>query len=230
MDGNARSVVAAQAPKPRIVQYNKRRYSIRLESVFWQFLEILSEQRRVRLGRFIAGLANSYSGNNLSSYLRVVCMLEAERAVARAKLRPTDNSLLGIIEACPTPGIVISRTRTIIAYNDAFSEWMGPNHANLAGLELTSALQVRAPRSLSDIWSDMIAGIQPAVQAHVLHVTPGRVNAAQATIVPLRSEGGDGFHAVMWLATKAKGAPAARHVLARQDSRIVTESRGLDGP
>ena len=84
MQGDEQQVVAAQAPKPRIVQYDRRRYSIRLESVFWKFLEFLAERRGMRLGRYIAGLAGSYRGNNLSSYLRVVCMLEAERKVAES--------------------------------------------------------------------------------------------------------------------------------------------------
>lgn len=204
MASEQRYEVAAQVPKPRIVQHNKRRFSIRLESAFWQFLEYLSEQRGLRLGRFIAELAGGYQGKNLSSYLRVVCMLEAERAVARAELDPTRDSLLGLLQACPSPGMLISQSRTILAYNAAFSEWIGPEHVRLAGLDLTSALQIRTVRSLASVWSDMVVGAQSNVQAHVLHVTPGRVNAAQAIIVPLRSQAGSEFYAVMWLAAKTK--------------------------
>ena len=43
-----------QTPKPRIVQYRGRRYSIRLEPVFWQSLEALAEGQGKRLGRLVA--------------------------------------------------------------------------------------------------------------------------------------------------------------------------------
>lgn len=194
--------VAGQVAKPRVVQHQHRRYSIRLESVFWKFLEYLAERQGVRLGRYIGGLAASYGGRNLSSYLRVVCMLEAERAVAEAGLDPTRDSLLTLVRDCPSPGVVISRSRTIIGYNSAFAGWLGPGPRVLAGSELTDALQIRTTRSLNEVWTDMITGAQGTIKAHVLRVRPGQVSAAQATLVPLRSDSGDGFHAVMWLEAK----------------------------
>lgn len=199
MDVEQRYEVAAQIPRPRIVQHKKRRYSIRLEGAFWQFLDFLSERRGIRLGRFVAELADGYQGHNLSSYLRVVCMIEAERGLARARLDARGDSLLELVLTCPSPGVVLSQTRTIIAYNDPFSQWLGPGHDRLAGLDLTSAMQVRTTPSLAEAWSEMLAGRRAAIPANVLGVAPGRVGAAQATIVPLRNEGGDEFHAVMWL-------------------------------
>ena len=52
--GQDRTAIAAQMPKPRVVQHRGRRYSIRLESVFWKFLEYLAGRQGVRLGRYIA--------------------------------------------------------------------------------------------------------------------------------------------------------------------------------
>jgi len=200
--------VAGQAPKPRVVQHNHRRYSIRLESVFWKFLEYLAERQGVRLGRYIGGLAASYRGNNLSSYLRVVCMLEAERAVAEAGLDPTRDSLLSLVRDCPSPGVIVSRSRTILGYNTAFAQWLGPGPRVLAGSELTDVLQIRTSRSLNEVWTDMITGAQGTIKAHVLRVRPGQVSVAQASLVPLRSDTGDGFHAVMWLEAKRPRSPA----------------------
>jgi predicted DNA-binding ribbon-helix-helix protein len=203
MQSDEQQVVAAQAPKPRIVQYDRRRYSIRLESVFWKFLEFLAERRGMRMGRYIAGLAGSYKGNNLSSYLRVVCMLEAERKVAESSLDPARDSLFDLVRDCPSPGLVVSRGRTILAYNNAFGQWLGAGGPRLlAGTELTEVLQLRTARALNEIWADMVDGRQDTVIAHVLHVSPGRISAAQATIVPLRSGADEAFHAVMWLEVK----------------------------
>ena len=210
------NAIAAQAPKPRVVQYRGRRYSIRLETVFWKFLEVLASRQNLRLGRYIAGLAGSYGGNNLSSYLRVVCMLEAERSVAEAVLDPSRDSLLALVRDCPSPGVIVSRSRTILGYNTAFADWLGPGPRVLAGSELTDVLQVRTSRFLNELWTDMISGAQGTVKAQVLRVSPGRVSAARATIVPLRSDVGEGFYAVLWLEV-AEPAVAAKP--ARSEAR-----------
>ncbi len=217
--GQDRNAIAAQVPKPRVVQHRGRRYSIRLETAFWKFLEYLAGRQDVRLGRYIAGLAASYAGNNLSSYLRVVCMLEAERSVAEAILDPTRDSLLTLVRDCPSPGVIVSRSRTILGYNTAFARWLGPGPRVLAGSELTNVLQVRTSRHLNEVWTDMITGAQGTVKAHVLRVSPGRMSAAQATIVPLRSDVGEGFYAVMWLEVK-RPTGAAKPERSATDRRI----------
>jgi hypothetical protein len=137
-------------------------------------------------------------------------MLEAERALAQASLGATPSSLLEIIRDCPGPGVLISRNRTIITCNDAFLEWLGGENRLLTGADITSVIQVRTARSLIDVWSDMLAGRQSTIKAHVLHVAPGRAKAAQATIIPLRSGDAQTFHAVMWLESKSARAAARK--------------------
>ncbi len=199
-----------QAPRPRILQFNKRRYSIRLEPVFWRVLEDLAERRDLRLGEFIARLEDGYGGRNFSSFLRVFCMLEIEKLLARAELAVGRNSLLDLVASCPTPGLLLSRYRTIITHNQAFSEWLGPTAGSIAGADLTSLVQVRTRRSLNDVWLDMIVGQESRIDARVLYVAPGRVNAAQATLVALNSEVDNEFYAVMWLTAAApQSRPAA---------------------
>ena len=51
-----------QTPRPRIVQYRNKRYSVRLEPIYWQTLEVLADRQRMRLGRFVAALAENYEG------------------------------------------------------------------------------------------------------------------------------------------------------------------------
>ena len=200
--------IAAQAPKARIVQHNKRRFSIRLEAIYWRSLEQLARRNSLRLGQFIAALADGYRGHNLSSYLRVVSMLEAERALAQATLAANGDSLLTVVQSCPCPGVLLSRARTIIACNDAFGEWLGVGNPSIAGAELTSLLQIRTGRSLNEVWSELMVGRVPLAQANVLLVTPGRANAAQAKLVPLCAGNGGQVYAVMWLTAKGDKPPA----------------------
>ena len=196
--------VGVQIPKPRIVQYRNRRYSIRLEPVFWQALEGLAERQELRLGRFIAELAERYDGNNFASHLRVLGMVEAERALAQASLHASHDSILDLVLACASPGLVLSRFRTILSHNKSFLDWLGSPERSLAGADLTSVIQVRTRRPLNDVWLDMIAGNLASVDANVLYVEPGRVIAAAAKLLALHPREGEKFYAVMWLSATRK--------------------------
>ncbi len=201
-----------QAPKPRIVQYRNKRYSVRLEPIYWQTLEILADRNRLRLGRFVAELAERYEGPNFSSYLRVFCMLEGEQALARETLGPTHHGLLDVVTNCPNPGLILSRYRTVIAYNNTFGEWLGPTDVAVIGAELTNLVQVRTRRSLTEVWQDLVGGREAKAEAKLLYVAPGRVNAAQATILALRSQTYQEFYAVMWLSLQAKRPALAGNI------------------
>jgi predicted DNA-binding ribbon-helix-helix protein len=209
MQVSAPSAFLNQTPKPRIVQYRNKRYSVRLEPIYWQTLEVLADRRRMRLGRFVAELAEGYDGPNFSSFLRVFCMLEGEQALAREILGPTHHGLLDVVTNCPNPGLILSRYRTVIAYNKAFGEWLGPGDIAVIGAELTTLVQVRTRHSLSEVWQDLVSGREPKADARLLYVAPGRVNAAQATILALRSQAYQEFYAVMWLSPQSRrGAPS----------------------
>ncbi len=195
-----------QEPKPRIVQFNNRRYSIRLEPVFWRALEDLATRSRQRLGRFVAELEETYQGKNFSSFLRVFCMLDAERGLAERQLGDGRASLVELIEACPAPGVILSHDRTIIASNSAFTRWLGMPDAPVVGSDLTAVVQVRTRRSLNEVWQEMVNGGASHIDARILHVAPGRVSTAQGRILALPSDDPLRFYSVMWLTI----APQAR--------------------
>src|SRR3546814_9506537 len=89
-------------------------------------------------------------------------MLEGEQALAREILGPTHHGLLDVVTNCPNPGLILSRYRTVIAYNKAFGEWLGPANVAVIGAELTTLVQVRTRRSLNDVWQDLVSGREPS--------------------------------------------------------------------
>ncbi len=213
-----------QSPKPRIVQYRNRRYSVRLEPIYWRALENLAKQQNQRLGRFVAELAEGHNGGNFSSYLRVYCMLEAERALASEYLGPTHGSLMDVVAACPSPGVILSRYRTIIGLNRAFEDWLGPTEVPVTGASLTTLIQVRTKGSLNDVWEGLTSGAETQAEARVLYVAPGRVNAAQAKFLALRSADGEQFYAVMWLlgaAARAAPKPQTETRMPKAENSII---------
>lgn len=201
------AAIGDQTPKPRIVQHRGRRFSIRLEPVFWQALDALAKRQGMRLGRFVAEHATTYRGANFASHLRVVCMLDAGQSLARASLRPSHGSLMDLVTECTSPGLLLSRQRTIIAYNESLAQWLGPGHKPLDGAELTSVMQVRTRRPLNEIWDGLLSGALARADINVLHVEPGRVVAASARLLALREPETAIFYAVLWLASGIRTAP-----------------------
>ena len=98
-------------PTPRIVQFHKRRYALRLESVFWQQLEKLAKRRNKRLGQLVAELADTCQGINLTSFIRGFCMVEAEKENAHYRLAAGSFDLLDVLRASPAPVLQSSATR-----------------------------------------------------------------------------------------------------------------------
>ncbi len=206
-----------QEPKPRVVQYDNRRFSIRLEPIFWQQLERQAARKNLRLGKYVGELAGAFTGKNFSSYLRVLCMLDSEHDLARASLTSGRTSILDLVLTAFTPGLLISRYRTIIAYNAAFLAWLGRDRRPAAGSELTSVVQLRTRRPLNDIWLDLIAGTIVSAEVNILHVVPGRVLAAPARFVAAPARGEGEFYAVLWISTNPR---PTGELAARQPPRI----------
>ncbi len=184
-----------------MVQFNNRRFSIRLEPIFWQELELQAERSNQRLGRYVGELAAGFQGSNFSSYLRVLCMLGSERSRAQANLRAGRTSILDLVLTAFEPGLLLSRYRTIISYNGGFRDWLGRDRLPAAGSDLTSAIQVRTARPLNDIWLDLIAGTIISADVNILHVQPGRVLAAPARFVSVPAQDEAEFYAVLWIST-----------------------------
>jgi predicted DNA-binding ribbon-helix-helix protein len=194
-----------QAPQPRIVQFRKRRYSVRLEPIFWQTLETLAKRRGMRVGKFVGLLAEDFGGKNFASHLRVLCMLEGERALAQANLAASRNSLLSLLLSAYGPGLLLSGHRTVVAYNAGFQDWLGREFRPSPGDDLTEVLQVRTRRPLNELWLDLVAGKALSVEINVLHVRPGRVLAAPARLVAMPASADGDFYAVLWISTRRRG-------------------------
>src|SRR3546814_15507035 len=111
-------------------------------------------------------------------------MLEGEQALARETLGPTHHGLLDVVTNCPNPGLILSRYRTVIAYNKAFGAWLGPANVAVIGAELTTLVQVRTRRSLNDVWQDLVSGRDPGADANLPYAPPGRVNTSPAHTPP----------------------------------------------
>ncbi len=191
-----------EEPKPRIVQFNKRRYSVRLESAFWRTLEGAAQARGLRLGRLVAELAAGYDGRNFSSYLRVFCMAEAERAAARADLLLAGKSLVDAVDACPAPGLLLNQAQVVLAINEALSDWLGEGHPPLVEAPFNAFFQLRAVRGGQEVWQALADGRIGVARAQLVYLAPGRVSAVQARMLALHAGRRRRHYYLIWLATR----------------------------
>lgn len=201
---------AGQAPEARVLQHQRRRYSIRLERVFWRFLEVAARNQKVRLSRLVADLAERHTGNNLASFLRSYAMLDAERRLAEQGFAEDTANLATTVAQCPAPGLVLGQDGTILAHNEALEQWLGPRETALVGLGFNEVFQVRTRRPLAQIWAEMETGALGPTQVHVLYIVPGHTRAAQARLVPVMPRNGAGFHCVVWLSSGARASLAGQ--------------------
>ena len=100
-----------------------------------------------------------------------------------------------------------------LVFSDAAAEWPYAEDvtSDFVYLRLHGAEELYASgydaRSL-DRWARKLrswtSGREPRADAKLLYVAPGRVNAAQATILALRSQAHQEFYAVMWLSLQSR--------------------------
>lgn len=184
-----------EQPVPRIVQYKKKRFALRLEAAYWQQLEALAVRRGQRLGRIIAGLSEAYEGPNLSSYIRGFCMIEAQRDIARLRLGAGSFDLVTLLRGCPAPAILLDETRQILETNQALVDWVGPNVPVLRQAKFDEHFVPRVVRPLDETFALMRGKQLQRVQIQVSFM--GRVVNATLTALPV----GVHFYCLVWLHT-----------------------------
>lgn len=193
-----------EQPQPRIVQYDKRRYALRLEGAFWQQLEAIADRRGLRVGALVAELAAACDGPNLSSYIRGFCMVEATRDIARYRLSAGAFDLVTIMRGAPTPALLLDESRLILETNRAFTDWLGADAGPVLRMAKFDAFFTpRVTRPLDETFALMRKKMLQRAQMQVTYAPPDgladlkapRVANATLTGLPV----GSFFYCLVWL-------------------------------
>ncbi|WP_246780356.1 aryl-sulfate sulfotransferase [Rhizobium sp. AQ_MP] len=97
------------------------RRGIRLESVYWEGLAWLIGGSRQSLGDVVDQAAAQVGENgNLASMLRVIAFRWMWRRLALTENVYSLENLNALIQACPTPAIVLTRDKKIQFFNEPF--------------------------------------------------------------------------------------------------------------
>jgi predicted DNA-binding ribbon-helix-helix protein len=109
-------------PKFRaIVGRGGARRGIRLESVYWDGLSWLVNGSRQSIGDVVDQAATQVGEHsNLASMLRVVAFRWMWRRLAQVENVYSTDNLNTLIQACPTPAIVLTKDKKIQFFNEPF--------------------------------------------------------------------------------------------------------------
>ncbi|MGP1397878.1 MAG: ribbon-helix-helix domain-containing protein [Inquilinaceae bacterium] len=188
------------ALEPRILQSAGRRYSLKLEPVYWAGLEEIARDRKQRLNRLVASLAGELPpGASLASAVRAFCLTEAQRRATEARLAPGGRvPLAAVIDACPSAALVLGEDGTIRRQNEAFIARFGSGDTRFVGRPFRRFFQFRANVPLNKAWQDFYAGTYYRVTGRVVHVARGRVITATGRLHPMPARSPAAFQVVFW--------------------------------
>jgi predicted DNA-binding ribbon-helix-helix protein len=182
---SGRSLAGAQ----RILQVDGRRYSLRLETCFWDALTELAAEAGTRVSRLVAEIdARRPAGSNLSSAIRAYCVEALKEQVIRLSSLAGRTSLLQLVHSAPAPGLMIAVDQTVIAANERFVKWLNVPAEEFVGQPLLRHFRFRAAASAENVWDRLAAAGATEQKARIIHIAPGRVLAGNALIVPVSAE------------------------------------------
>lgn len=173
--------LAYSQSKPRIIQHAKKRYALRLETIFWDALEALARRRHLRLGEMVADLAERYDGVNFSSYLRAWVMADARREQIRQDIPLNPFDVVDILRACPAPGLLMQHNRSIVEINPALFQWLGDNPPALRQEIFDNIFIPRVTRPLNDTMNLLYNGQLKRTQIQVAYTPPAPADGPPPT-------------------------------------------------
>jgi predicted DNA-binding ribbon-helix-helix protein len=176
----------------RIVQHRGRRYSIKLEEPVWQTLDTIAEGLGIRLNQLVGQVAGGLSENtSLTAALRMFCLERSLDRIAALQQDLDDRALVSrgipiasIVEACPSPCLLVRLPDEIIRINEPARTWFGTEGDTLLGKSLSHYVQIRSKPKFSDILAAYLAGDTRSHAVRVVYLRPGRLVMARASMCP----------------------------------------------
>jgi predicted DNA-binding ribbon-helix-helix protein len=180
----------------RILQANGRRYSINVEENYWDILGRLARRHGIRLSQFIHQIASADGAAPLAATLRLVCLRAMvaevqtlERRIEEHKRTSGPNYVQSLVDANPSPALLVAQTGVIQRSNAAFARWSRTPAEKLVGQSYEWFFQLRASIRISEIQARFAAGSREIVPARISYIAPGRVVVAKANLCLASSQG-----------------------------------------
>ena len=193
----------------RIVQYQGKRFSLKLDDVVWQSLEEFAAGSGMRLNQLVSQVVEGATDeSSITGAIRVFCLKQAIERIRELERKLDDRTMVGhgvslaaLAEACPAPCFVLSHDHVIRRANPAAQAWIGVRESALIGKSFEHYFQLKAQLPLSEIVAQFRQGVAKVFPAQILYLRPGRVIMAKASVCPGAFNGSDGLLYLVFVET-----------------------------
>jgi predicted DNA-binding ribbon-helix-helix protein len=206
-----RAPVRALTTRTRTLQFRKKRTSIRLEEVFWEYLEEVAKIEKRQLGPLIGRMSRDYVSGNLTAYLRGVCMpdclarlafgsMEGSSLKKASKKEVPSSEVLHVFHLTPCPGVLLSAQATILDCNASVLNWLGRERRTLVGADLGSLLRLQMGQSFARFWDGLVSGQTELSVRQALVLLPGKLTATEISFIRLQRRAEAPPNYIAWFA------------------------------
>jgi hypothetical protein len=128
---------------------------------------------------------------SLTAALRMFCLERSLDRIAALQQDLDDRALVSrgipiasIVEACPSPCLLVRLPDEIIRINEPARTWFGTEGDTLLGKSLSHYVQIRSKPKFSDILAAYLGGDTRSHAVRVVYLRPGRLVMARASMCP----------------------------------------------
>lgn len=221
-----KTLYSGTAPVTRVLQYQGHRQILRLEGAFWNVLETMAQRREVPLGRFVHELLENCDSDNLTSYIRCLCLSEALSLGSPDTDAGDTTALRRALSASPSPCLFISAEGLIFSVNQAAAEVFGEKTGALIGQYAHRVLRFHPPDLFSRAAEQAQQGSDKMLPGRMVLAIPGRLITVAVRVVPLPGGKGD---CLVWFTSNPPAKLSAEQIQRRrraQDNSITPPADG----
>ena len=182
----------SQETSPRIIQYQGKRYNIRLETIYWETLEKMSVQKGCKINELVHNLCQDENcGKNKTAFLRTSATNWLSQSLDRANEQLTlKNTEIGaVLRATSLPALIFSDKQSVSRYNSAFKNWLVENASDIVDY---SKIRISFKRSFAVLLQRLKEGNGSVKSERAAILLPGFVFPVSINLVNLSDYGQDG--------------------------------------
>jgi predicted DNA-binding ribbon-helix-helix protein len=108
-------------PRFRSIKTGSQRRGIRMEQIYWDTLQAISQHEGMTLARYIGDVADRFpDALNITSVLRVLAAAWLRDRNRELRQLTSLNRVDALVKACPSPAFALQENKQIVSYNSAF--------------------------------------------------------------------------------------------------------------
>ncbi len=140
--------------KFRVVSHAGNRYAFKLETVFWQILQLAADGKKMRIGAYIADILQSdKKTENKTSTLRTHAAEWLCRQLYEATSKMISPRMLGkVVAASPVPALAMDAQNRIVGQNTPFLDLLS-NQLGDRDISELGTIRVKFARDISAVKS-----------------------------------------------------------------------------